>query len=165
MTESLTYIIRVDSPLGRIELMGDGARLTSLAIARADVLPHDERPERGAPVLARAHRQLDEYFAGSRRAFTIPVAYGGTLFQQRVWQRIAALRWGEHISYRELGNDIGRPEACRAIGGAVAANPLPIILGCHRVLSSRGRVIGYTGGDGIPTKLWLLHHEAIMLAA
>ncbi|HEY5221781.1 MAG TPA: methylated-DNA--[protein]-cysteine S-methyltransferase [Microbacteriaceae bacterium] len=165
MTQSLDYIVRTDSPLGRIEVTSDGTRLTSLAIARAGVLPHDDRPDRSTALLKLACTQLDEYFAGSRRAFTLPVDYGGTPFQRSVWKRIAALRWGERSSYRELGTAIGRPEACRAIGGAVAANPLPIILGCHRVLSSSGRVTGYTGGEGIPTKLWLLQHEAITLAA
>ncbi|WP_308468258.1 methylated-DNA--[protein]-cysteine S-methyltransferase [Rathayibacter soli] len=165
MTETFDHIVRIESPIGRLELTSDGARLNSLTIARGGVLPHDDRPERSSRVLERAHRQLDGYFECTRRSFTIPLAYAGTPFQRLVWQRIAALRWGERTSYRELGIDIGRPEACRAIGGAVAANPLPIIIGCHRVLSSTGRVVGYTGGEGIPTKLWLLEHEAITLAA
>ncbi|MFI5060346.1 MAG: methylated-DNA--[protein]-cysteine S-methyltransferase, partial [Actinomycetales bacterium] len=75
------------------------------------------------------------------------------------------LEYGQFVSYGELGQEIGRPGSGRAIGGAVGANPIPIIIGCHRVLASDGKVTGYSGGEGIPTKMWLLSHEGIMLAA
>ena len=80
-------------------------------------------------------------------------------------QKLADLEYGQYISYGELGLEIGRPGSGRAIGGAVGANPIPIIIGCHRVLASNGKITGYSGGEGIPTKLWLLTHEGIMLAA
>ena len=82
-----------------------------------------------------------------------------------MWERLATLEFGTFVSYGELGASLGRAGYGRAIGGAVGANPVPIIVGCHRVLSSSGRVTGYSGGDGIPTKIWLLEHEGIMLAA
>jgi methylated-DNA-[protein]-cysteine S-methyltransferase len=82
-----------------------------------------------------------------------------------VWNRLATLGFGEYISYGELGVEVGKPGSARAIGGAVGANPVPIIIGCHRVLASNGRITGYSGGDGITTKVWLLAHEKITHAA
>ena len=165
MSTSFAYLTRMSSPIGRIELTSDGEAITSLSMERAGRLPLDEHPERSVAVLDRATQQLDEYFAGARRTFDLPVALTGTAFQRSVWERLAALDYGTFTSYGELGLELGRPGSGRAIGGAVGANPVPIIIGCHRVLSSTGRITGYSGGDGIPTKLWLLTHEGIMLAA
>jgi methylated-DNA-[protein]-cysteine S-methyltransferase len=165
MNESFSYLIRTESPIGRLELTSDGESVLSLAIERDGRLPHDDHPERSTPVLDDAIAQLGEYFAGDRRDFDLPIRPQGTEFQRSVWRRLAAVGWGEHISYGELGADIGRPGSGRAIGGAVGANPIPLIIGCHRVLSSTGEITGYSGGQGIPTKLWLLEHEGILLAA
>ena len=165
MSRSFAYLTRMTSPIGRIELTSDGESITSLSMERAGRLPLDEHPERGTAVLDLAVDQLDEYFAGERRHFELPLTLEGTEFQRSVWHRLAALEYGSFTSYGELGLQIGRPGSGRAIGGAVGANPVPIIVGCHRVLSSTGRITGYSGGDGIPTKLWLLTHEGIMLAA
>jgi methylated-DNA-[protein]-cysteine S-methyltransferase len=165
MTDSFAYLIRTDSPIGRIEVTSNGIRVTSVAIARDGILPRDALPERSIAVLERARDQLEEYFAGTRRRFRLPVMLSGTSFQRDVWQRLAEVPWGECVSYGRIGADLGRPTAGRAIGGAVACNPLPIVIGCHRVLSTTGRVIGYSRGEGIPTKLWLLRHEGVTLAA
>jgi methylated-DNA-[protein]-cysteine S-methyltransferase len=78
-----------------------------------------------------------------------------------VWDQLVDLEFGEVVSYGELGLGTGRPTAGRAVGGAVGANPVPIIVPCHRVLGSDGRITGYSGGEGIPTKAWLLEHEGI----
>jgi methylated-DNA-[protein]-cysteine S-methyltransferase len=165
MSSSFAYLLRTTSPIGRLELTSDGTAVTSLSIERAGHLPLEEHPERTTAVLDDAAAQLGEYFAGTRRTFDIPVRLQGTPFRQAVWERLAALEFGTYVSYGELGASLGRVGYGRAIGGAVGANPVPIIVGCHRVLSSNGRVTGYSGGDGIPTKLWLLEHEGIMLAA
>lgn len=165
MSSSFSYLLRIPSDIGRIELTGDGEAVASLSIARDDVLPHDEHPERSTPVLDDAAAQLEEYFAGTRREFDIPVRLEGTPFRTAVWERLAGLEYGTLTTYGELGLAIGRPGYGRAIGGAVGANPVPIIIGCHRVLSSSGKITGYSGGEGIPTKLWLLEHEGITLAA
>jgi methylated-DNA-[protein]-cysteine S-methyltransferase len=82
-----------------------------------------------------------------------------------VWQRLAELDFGEATSYGEIGRATGRPSAGRAVGGAIGANPIPIIVPCHRVLGANGRITGYSGGNGIPTKSWLLDHEGIVLVA
>ncbi len=159
------FISRLDSPIGRLELRGDDAAVTGLSIAREGVLPHDDRPERANDVLEMARRQLAEYFAGERTSFDVPVRLVGTPFQLAVWAVLERLGWGEAISYGALAAAIGKPGSARAIGGAVGANPVPIIVGCHRVLASDGRITGYSGGNGIPTKLWLLGHERIGFAA
>lgn len=159
------FIVRLDSPIGRLELRGDESAVTGLSIARDGVLPNDDLPERPNEVLDRARQQLEEYFAGERTTFDVPIRLTGTQFQRAVWAELERLGWGEAISYGALAAAVGKPGSARAIGGAVGANPVPIIVGCHRVLASDGRITGYSGGNGIPTKLWLLGHEQIGFAA
>lgn len=159
------FLRRVDSPIGRIELGGTDTAVVSLAIERAGHLPHEAEPEHSNSVLDEAARQLDEYFAGTRHGFELPLAPSGTEFQKAVWRQLSELDFGEATSYGEIGRATGRPSAGRAVGGAIGANPLPIIVPCHRVLGADGRITGYSGGNGIPTKSWLLDHEGIVLVA
>jgi methylated-DNA-[protein]-cysteine S-methyltransferase len=165
MSTSFAYLTRMSSPIGRLEIASDGHAITSLSIERGGHLPLEQHPERSNDILELAVRQLTEYFAGERKDFELPVKVAGTAFQQAVWEQLAALQYGRFMSYGELGLAIGRPGSGRAIGGAVGANPIPIIIGCHRVLASNGKITGYSGGEGVPTKLWLLTHEGVMLAA
>jgi methylated-DNA-[protein]-cysteine S-methyltransferase len=155
------HIKRIDSPLGRIEITSDGAAITSLSIERADTLPFDELPENSSKLLDLAAKQLREYFAGKRHTFELPIAFHGTAFQESIWNQLADIPYGEVMSYGELGIASGRASAGRAVGGAVGANPVPIIVPCHRVLAGNGRITGYSGGNGVPTKVWLLDHEGI----
>jgi methylated-DNA-[protein]-cysteine S-methyltransferase len=159
------FLLRLDSPIGRIELTGDADHVTGLTIEHDGALPHDGQPEHSSAVLEAARTQLLEYFDGRRVTFDVPVLMKGTPFQRAVWAELERLRWGEATSYGALASAVGRPGSARAIGGAVGANPIPIIVGCHRVLASDGRITGYSGGEGIPTKLWLLGHEQIGFAA
>ncbi len=159
------WLLRTRSPIGRLELISDGRAITSLTIERDGSLPFDSLAENSNRILDRAAKQLDEYFAGRRRSFSVPLAPHGTPFQHSIWDQLTALEWGEVTTYGELGMGTGRATAGRAVGGAIGANPIPIIVPCHRVLGSDGRVTGYSGGDGIPTKLWLLEHEGVLLAA
>ena len=161
MTDTPLFLRRMSSPIGRIEIVGNGEAIVSLSIERDGSLPDDDQPERSDPILDRAVAQLEEYFAGHRRDFDLPISLAGTAFQLAVWEQLVALDWGEVVSYGELGQATGRATAGRAVGGAVGANPIPIIVPCHRVLGSDGRITGYSGGDGIPTKAWLLEHEGI----
>jgi len=158
-------LVRIASPIGRLELTSDGTALTSLTIERAGSLPFDSVAENSNRILDRATKQLGEYFADRRRSFSLSLAARGTSFQHAIWDQLSALHWGEVTTYGELGLGAGRASAGRAVGGAVGANPIPIIVPCHRVLGSDGRVTGYTGGNGIPTKLWLLEHEGVLLTA
>lgn len=159
------WLCRLDSPIGRIELTSDGTAIATLSIERDGQLPHDSRPEHQNRVLSKAVNQLNDYFAGRRTRFTVPLAARGTRFQHAIWDQLRSLDWGEVTTYGELGRGAGRPTAGRAVGGAIGANPIPIMIPCHRVLGSDGRVTGYSRGQGIPTKLWLLEHEGVLLAA
>ncbi len=154
-------LLRMDSPIGRILLIGNGEAVTSLTIERNGKLPYDGRPERGDDVLELAAVQLGEYFAARRRSFHIPVQLTGTPFQCSVWEQLTRIEFGDVVSYGYLGRVIGRPTAVRAVGGAIGANPVPIIVPCHRVLGTNDRITGYSGGNGIPTKSWLLDHEGV----
>ncbi len=156
-----THILRAASPIGLLELTSDGEHVTSLRIARQGHVPLEDLPERPNAVLELAATQLTEYFAGERHDFDVPVALHGTAFQMSVWQRLTTIGWGEFLSYGELGVEVGKPGSARAIGGAVGANPIPLLVPCHRVLAGDKRITGYSGGDGIPTKVWLLNHEGI----
>lgn len=158
---SPSFVRRVPSPIGRIEVVSNGDSVVALAIERDGALPWDSVPEQSNAVLDQAVEQLDEYFSGRRHDFDLPVELVGTAFQQAVWQQLSETKWGEVVSYGELGLATGRAAAGRAVGGAVGANPVPIIVPCHRVLGSNGRITGYSGGEGIPTKSWLLDHEGI----
>jgi|SRR5687767_14587209 len=101
--------------------------------------------------------QLREYFAGKRQTFDIPLALRGTEFQLAVWNELLRVPYGDTITYAELAQRIGRPSAIRAVGAANGANPIPVIVPCHRVIGSNGTLTGY--GGGIERKQWLLAHE------
>lgn len=103
--------------------------------------------------------QLEEYFNGRRRAFELPLDLNGTDFQRRVWERLTRIPYGATATYAEVAAAIGRPRASRAVGGACGANPLPIIVPCHRVLASGGRLGGF--GGGLEMKRALLRREGI----
>jgi methylated-DNA-[protein]-cysteine S-methyltransferase len=155
------HIKRIESPIGRIEITSDGNAITSLSIERADTLPYDEFDENSSRLLDLAAKQLGEYFSGKRHTFELPVAPRGTEFQEAIWNQLGDIDWGDVRSYGELGILTGRASAGRAVGGAVGANPIPIIIPCHRVLAGNHKITGYSGGNGIPTKVWLLEHEGI----
>ena len=112
-------------------------------------------------MLDTAAAQLHEYFHAGRRTFTVPVRLHGTAFQQQIWQQLREIPWGETRTYGQLGVASGRPTAGRAVGGAVGANPVPLIVPCHRVLAVNLRITGYSAGAGVPTKMQLLDLESI----
>lgn len=168
-TASTDAFITISSPIGRIEIRSSGNAITGLTIEGTDdnaygFLPHGGEPGKADKLLTRAAQELNQYFAGTLRTFTVPVALHGTEFQRDVWNIIAATPFGETASYGEIADRIGRHGAGRAVGGAVGANPVPIIIGCHRVLASNRRITGFSGGSGIPTKKQLLALEGISFA-
>jgi len=115
------------------------------------------------PLLAKARDQLEEYFAGRRTRFDLPLDPPGTPFQRRVWQALAAIPFGQTRSYGDLAAELGT--APRALGGACGRNPIPVVIPCHRVLAADGRLGGYSGLDGIDTKRFLLQLEGAIPAA
>lgn len=144
---------RVLSPLGVLELYAaDGylLRLRFLGHAAPDAAPT-------AGVLAAAAAQLRAYFAHELRTFALPLEARGSDFQRRVWRALCEVPFGGTISYGELARRIARPSAARAVGAALAANPLPILIPCHRVVAADGSIGGFSGPSG--AKAWLLRHE------
>jgi methylated-DNA-[protein]-cysteine S-methyltransferase len=107
-------------------------------------------------------RELDEYFAATRRQFSVPVDPRGTEFQRQVWQAVTRIDYGATCSYGAIARAIGEADRARAVGAANGANPIPIIIPCHRVLGADGSLVGY--GGGLPMKLWLLKHEKALIA-
>jgi methylated-DNA-[protein]-cysteine S-methyltransferase len=149
---------RVGSPLGPLLLAGTAEALQVLAFAhgRAGVPRPDWEPD-ASGVLYTARLELDEYFAGSRRAFSVPIAPVGTPFQQRVWRLLRKIPYGETVSYGELARRLGDPNYVRAVGAANGANPIAIIVPCHRVIGANGALVGF--GGGLPIKKALLELE------
>lgn len=149
----------VDSPVGELLALADGDALVELGFPPAEArfeAPADAR--RGGRLLARVARQLAEYFAGSRTTFDLPLAPAGTPFQKRVWRELTRIPYGVTISYGELARRVGNPNAARAVGAANGRNPLPVIVPCHRVIGSSGRLTGF--GGGLDAKRTLLELEA-----
>ena len=104
-------------------------------------------------LIRQAFQELEEYFAGSRQTFTIPVAPVGTPFQQSVWRALSAIPYGQTATYGEIAQLIGRPGASRAVGTACNRNPVPLLIPCHRVVASDGGLAGYRGGISLKSRL------------
>jgi methylated-DNA-[protein]-cysteine S-methyltransferase len=156
-TGANTYWHEIDSPVGRLLLAGNGLSLTRVHFqsGRRLMAPATGWIGDRAP-FASVIRQLREYFAGKRREFDLPLAPRGTEFQRRVWQALRAIPYGETICYGELARRIGNPRASRAVGLANGANPLPIIVPCHRVIGADGTLTGFGGGLAIKRALLAL---------
>jgi methylated-DNA-[protein]-cysteine S-methyltransferase len=150
-----------DSPVGPLLLAGDGTalRLLSFPSGKRAVAPQEGWRPDPAPFDA-VRRQLDAYFRGELRVFSLPLEIRGTAFQKKIWGALAAIPYAETRSYGEIARALGTPGASRAVGAANGANPLPIILPCHRVIGQSGALTGF--GGGLDTKTWLLQHEASM---
>jgi methylated-DNA-[protein]-cysteine S-methyltransferase len=144
------------SPVGKLLLTAADGRLTGLYMP-VEVHGTPAGIVRDDAAFATARRQLEQYFAGERRAFDLHVAPPGTPFQQAVWAELQRIGYGETISYAELAARIGRPTAIRAAGAANGANPISIIIPCHRVIGSNGSLTGY--GGGLEAKRALLELE------
>lgn len=143
----------MDSPVGMLRLRSDGDNVTGLAFC--DDPPEDSR----TPILVEARRQLDEYFAGERDEFELPLRPAGTDFQRGVWAELLRIPYGETVSYGEVATRLGLPlTASRAIGLANGSNPLAIVVPCHRVIGADGSLTGY--GGGLDNKRTLLRLES-----
>ena len=156
-SEALCYD-EMPSPIGRLRLVADTQGLREIWF---DSGRHQRQPgpawTRSPQALAFARVQLEEYFAGTRQVFALPLHPLGTPFQVAVWQELARIPYGATISYGELARRIGQPQAMRAVGAANGRNPLPLVLPCHRVIGSNGSLTGF--GGGLPTKRYLLAME------
>lgn len=158
-----TYYTLHDSPTGELLLMSDGKALTDLHMTAGKYVPatgKDWLRDDALPVFALARRELDAYFAGDLRRFTVPLAPRGTDFQRRVWKALTEIPFGQTRSYGQQAAMIGQPTAVRAVGSANGKNPIGIIVPCHRVIGANGTLTGYAGG--LHNKELLLKLEGIL---
>jgi methylated-DNA-[protein]-cysteine S-methyltransferase len=150
----------VDSPVGRLKLVASNDGLAAILWENDDprrvplnIVARDDHH----PQLVAGERQLGEYFAGRRKTFDLELDVGGTAFQRSVWQALLTIPFGETRSYGEIARQIGKPIAVRAVGAANGKNPISIVMPCHRVIGSTGKLTGFAGG--LDTKAFLLDFE------
>ncbi len=156
-TVTLLSSMTVDTPIGKLTLLASENALLKVWLPnsqRSDMNHHRER----SGILISAISQLEEYFAGKRKQFCLPLGLHGTPFQREVWNSLIKIPYGTTVSYGTIARHMGHPKASRAIGQANARNPIPIIVPCHRVVASRG-LGGYAGG--LSTKVVLLELEGV----
>ena len=136
------------SPVGPLTLLGTEDALTRVLFGDAFWDAGDS-----VPVLEQAARELEEYFAGERRDFTVPLAAKGTAFQRLVWAEVLKIPYGTTATYGDIAARIGKSGAAMAVGQANSRNPIPILIPCHRVIGANGKLVGYTGGMHIKKTL------------
>lgn len=143
----MTYYTYTKTPVGDLLLVGDGSMLQAMywTVYRHTPSPQHTWTE-DAAIFTRVLTQLDEYFKGKRQIFEIPTDASGTPFQKLVWEQLSQIKYGETRSYQQIANAIGHPQAVRAVGAAIGRNPLSIIVPCHRVIASTGKLTGFAGG-------------------
>lgn len=156
MATELTYFV-YPTPMGRITLASDGAAITNLVFGAAQL----DGVETPTALTNEAANQIQEYLAGKRTVFDLPLAPAGTAFQQQVWRALQDIPYGTTRSYAQVAAAIGKPKAMRAVGGANNKNPLPILIPCHRVVGQNGDLVGYAAGVGIKKFLLDLEGEHV----
>jgi methylated-DNA-[protein]-cysteine S-methyltransferase len=152
----------MESPIGQLILAADDTGLRSITFTRAEQELVASRKEDAGP-LQEPIRQLWAYFAGELEKFDLVLSPAGTPFQLEVWRRLNEIPYGQTISYGELARRIGNPKASRAVGLANGSNPIPIVIPCHRVIGSNGKLTGYGGGLPIKEKLLALERRQLRL--
>ncbi|PYK56629.1 MAG: glycosyltransferase [Verrucomicrobia bacterium] len=157
-----TYSYRtMKSPVGRLKLVASERGLAAILWENDDPKRVRLAPlveDNNHPVLLEAENQLNGYFAGKLKKFSLKFDFAGTEFQKKVWRALAAIPFGETRSYGDIAKQIGRPKAVRAVGAANGRNPISIMLPCHRVIGSNGKLTGFAGG--LETKAFLLKTES-----
>ena len=151
------YTSMIETPIGPLTICSDGTAIKAL---RFGIWEETDNPE--LPLLKQCAQQLQEYFAGERRQFDLPLAPDGTPFQRSVWQALCQIPYGETRSYGEIAAQVGNPKAARAVGMANNRNPIPILIPCHRVIGASGKLIGYAGGLGVKETLLCLESRNLI---
>jgi methylated-DNA-[protein]-cysteine S-methyltransferase len=146
------------SEIGLIEIIGTEEGVLSLDFLEEGSMDNHEVH----PCLEKCVQQLDEYFRGTRREFSLDVILQGTAFQKNVWNQLMKIPFGETVSYKDIASSIGNTKAVRAVGNANGKNRIAIIIPCHRVIGSNGTLVGYA--SGVWRKEWLLKHERDVLS-
>ncbi len=157
----LTYFGYIPSPFGPLLAVEEENAITHLSLSDGGTLlgqfPPGSIKQQDTPLIVSAKQQLGEYFLGTRKNFQLPLLPSGTPFQQKVWDALCTIPYGETRSYKDIALQIQNPKGCRAVGMANNRNPIIIVIPCHRVIGSNGALVGYAGGLGV--KEWLLEHE------
>tara|TARA_B110000467_G_C18023601_1_gene316962 strand:- start:63 stop:542 length:480 start_codon:yes stop_codon:yes gene_type:complete len=154
------YYANFSSPLGDITLTANNDGLTALAFCQGkSPIIIDKDWQKDPAIFSEVNKQLDEYFSGERSIFDLVLAPKGTPFQQKVWQALTQIKQGETKTYAWLAKKINNEKAVRAVGTANGANPIALIIPCHRVIGSNGKLTGYAGGLALKAKL-LMHEGA-----
>ena len=158
------YYTWFESPIGPLLLAGADSKLKLVSFAKGKHARqvHPDWIE-DASVFADAIDQLQRYFAGNLETFDLPLLLEGTAFQKKVWTALKNIPYGETISYKTLAQRVGSPKAVRAVGAANGANPIPIILPCHRVIGNDGSLTGFGGGLPLKQKLLALESRQLTL--
>jgi methylated-DNA-[protein]-cysteine S-methyltransferase len=147
-----------ETPVGKIGLADNGRAITDLFFGEDS--PLTEYIINETELLKSAYKQLMEYFSGSRKIFDLSLAFEGTSFQQKVWKALLTIPYGQVRSYKDIAKQTGNEKACRAVGMANNRNPIGIIIPCHRVIGSDGKLVGY--GGGLDIKRYLLQLEGVL---
>ncbi len=154
----------IDSTFGPLMIEGDDDHLFSIQFVDGSKYEISSQPHPSSPVIAAAVKQISEYAAGERKRFDLPYKLSGTEFQKRVWQELAAIDFGERRSYGEIAGNLGNVNRARAVGRAAGRNPLLIIIPCHRLVGSGGRLGGFSAGVDLKRRL-LEHEKTVTLRA
>ncbi|MGE7919292.1 methylated-DNA--[protein]-cysteine S-methyltransferase [Viridibacillus sp. NPDC093762] len=153
---SKVYKKDYESPIGVIEITGTDEAISSIMFSEQDRAVNNKQEETPM-VLENCYTQLDEYFKGERFEFTFSIKHEGTDFQKIVWNALLNIPYGKTVSYKDIAVSIGNEKAIRAVGNANGKNKLSIVIPCHRIIGSNGKLTGYAGG--LWRKEWLLQHE------
>ncbi|MCD9528087.1 methylated-DNA--[protein]-cysteine S-methyltransferase [Photobacterium carnosum] len=153
------YYHTIETPLGSLTLYASDEALTAILYQHQTPQPETATYMPQHPLLIECERQLQQYFAGTRQQFNLPLAPKGTDFQQRVWQSLSTIPYGVCWSYQQLAISIGNIKACQAVGMANSKNPLSIVIPCHRVIGKNGKLTGYAGGLDKKQTLLALEQE------
>lgn len=152
--------ISIESPVGKLWIAADDDAILSLR-PETEWNPSSSVVRCESPLLHRAKIELEEYFAGERSEFDLPLRPKGTPFQQRVWEALRTIPYGQTRSYQEIAIQIGNPMACRAVGMANNRNPISLLIPCHRVIGKTGKLVGYGGGLAMKAALLALEQQGI----
>ena len=144
------------TPIGQLKVTANDSEVLAIAFIDPDE-PNTNNPTGSNAIVEQALAQLSQYFAKQRQQFDLPLGAKSTEFRQQVWQKLCNINYGETASYRDIANAINNPKAVRAVGAANGANPIAIVVPCHRVIGKNGTLTGYAGG--LNRKQWLLEFE------
>ena len=151
--KNLTYY---ETSIGRLGIAENGQAITNVFF-KNNKKPANCQEATATPLLEKAAQQIKEYLAGKRRGFDLPLEMEGTEFQQKVWQALTTIPYGQTRSYKQIAEQVGSPKACRAVGLANNRNPIALVVPCHRVIGADGKMVGF--GGGIDLKIALLSLE------